>query len=215
MGAVRLGGVVSGRLIGGSRGHCPRFRLSGGVARLGGVGPWLRGCVAVPPAFVRSPWLASAGRSAVSCSQVGRASPPPRCFWFFTGIRGCKFLPLPSLGWCMHWSVSGVADWLGVPVAGEHVHAANDALARKVGRTSRKETPLRAGSRYRRRSPDTTPWQGARQRRTRGTRPGMPFTPSHHSGSQRRCGVHPQGSARPRGASCRRSWRGKQPPSKR
>ena len=43
-------------------------------------------------------------------------------------LRGCPswfrplplFLPLPSLGRCMHWSVSGVANWLRVRVAGGH-----------------------------------------------------------------------------------------------
>ena len=39
--------------------------------------------------------------------------PPPPCF-FFGGV--CLFLPLPSLGWCTHWSAFGVVFRVAVGV---------------------------------------------------------------------------------------------------
>ena len=49
-------------------------------------------------------------------------APPPFCFscclsvslvlFFLGGV--CLLLPLPSLGWCTHWSAFGVANWVAV-----------------------------------------------------------------------------------------------------
>ena len=110
----------------------------------------------------------------------------------------------------------------------EHLHAAHDALARVVGRWQPSPAatdpaggdPPESGKRLqapgsRRRSSAMTPWQRARRRRTRRTRHGMASGPRRRSGSRRSCGVGCPGSARPHRASHRRSWRGKQPPSKR
>ena len=130
-----------------------------------------------------------------------------------------------------------LAPWLGpaerhaygsMPAAAvdkvfEHLHAAHDALARVVGR--RQPSPAgtdpaggggrRAGNGSRRRSSATTAWQRARRRRTRRTWHGMASGLRRRSGSRRSCGVRRPVSARPHRVSCRRSWRGKQPPSKR
>ena len=51
-------------------------------------------------------WLVPAD----SCSYVGAVPPPSRLVFFSGGV--CLFLPLPSLGRCMHWSLNGVANWL-------------------------------------------------------------------------------------------------------
>ena len=92
-----LAGLSSGVLLGGP------VHVAFGVAWLGGwpascvVGARLRGCVSV------------------SC-------PPPLFFPFlFWGGGSCLFFPLPSLGWCKHWSAFDVANrvaggacaWLG------------------------------------------------------------------------------------------------------
>ena len=61
----------------------------------------------------------------------------------------------------------------------------------------------------------TTPWQRARRQHTSRTRHGMASNPRRRSSSRRSCEVRRPDSARPRRASYRRSWRGKQPPSKR
>ena len=99
----------------------------------------------------------------------------------------------------------------------EHLHAAHDAPAAVPGGDGPRGggTPLRAGNGSTRRSSATTRWQRARRQHTRRTRHGMASGPGRRSGSRRSCGVHCPGSARPRRASYRRSWRGKQPPSKR
>ena len=73
------------------------------------------------------------------------------------------------------------------------------------GQTRLEETPLRAGNGYRRRSSATTPWQRARQRRTKQTRPGTASTQRQRSDSSRSCGVHRPDSAQPHRASCRKS----------
>ena len=83
------------------------------------------------------------------------------------------------------------------------------------GLTRRRGTPRRAESGPRRQSSAMTPWQRARGRRTRRTRHGMASGPRRPSGSRRSRGVRRQGSARPHRACYRRSWRGKQPPSRR
>ena len=130
-----------------------------------------------------------------------------------------------------------LAPWLGpaeqhdygsMPAAAvgkvfEHLHATHDALARVVGRRQpspagadpAEGNPRRAESSSRQRSSAMTPWQRAPRQRTRRTRPGMASGPRRRSGSRRNCRVCRPGSARPRRASCRRSWRGKQPPSRR
>ena len=105
----------------------------------------------------------------------------------------------------------------------EHLHAAHDALAHTVGPdnrprrglTRREETLLRAGRGYKRRSCATTPWQRARRQRTRQMRPNMAYAPRQQCNSRTCYGVHPPGWTHPIRASCRRGWRGKQPPSKR
>ena len=130
-----------------------------------------------------------------------------------------------------------LAPWLGpakqhdygsIPAAAvdkvfQHLHATHDALARVVGRgsrprrgrTRRRGTSRRAESGSRRRSSAMTPWQRARRQRTRRTRHSMASGPRRRSGSRRSCGVCRLGSARPHRASYRRSWRGKQPLSRR
>ena len=86
---------------------CPLVLPGWGVARLGGVGARLRGCATAPPAFLLSLWPAGVR------SWVDGVFPLP---WFFF-LRGrCLFFPLPSLGWCMHWSANGVANWVVVDV---------------------------------------------------------------------------------------------------
>ena len=130
-----------------------------------------------------------------------------------------------------------LAPWLGpeeqhdygsMPAAAvdkvfEHLHAAHDALVLVVeagsrprrGRTRQRGTSRRAESGSRRRSSAMTPSQRARRRRTRRTQHGMASGPRRRSGSRRSCGVRRPGSAQPHRASYRRSWRGKQPPSRR
>ena len=83
------------------------------------------------------------------------------------------------------------------------------------GRTWWEGTPLRAGNDSRRRSSATEPWQRARRRHSSQTRHGMASGPRRRSGSRRSCEVRRPNSARPQRASYGRSWRGKQPPSKR
>ena len=176
--------------------------------------------------------LSAAGRAAVPTPyshMEGRllpydaeATPVQHCLW--AAVTAAQDEP-------------SLAPWLGpaeqhayrsMPAAAvdkvfEHLHAAHDALARVVGRrqqspagrTRRRGTPRRAESGFRRRSSAMTPWQRARERRTRRTRHGMASCPRRRSGSRRSYGVRRLGSARPHRASYRRSWRGKQPPSRR
>ena len=150
------------------------------------------------------------------------AAPVQRCLWAaVTAAQG-----EPSL-----------APWLGpaeqhaygsMPAADvdkvfEHLHMAHDALAHVVGagshprrgRTRQEGTPLRAGNGSRRRSSATTPWQRVRWRHTRRKRHGMAYNQRPRSDLRRSCEVHGPDSAPPPGASCRRSWRGKRPPSRR
>ena len=75
LGVARFGWVVPRRPFGGS---CLRCRLGGGFGRV--LWCW---------------WAAW-------CLWAVLAPPPPCCF--FWGGRVCLFLPLPSLGWCTHWS---------------------------------------------------------------------------------------------------------------
>ena len=77
---------------------------------------FLRGALWVPPSVlsccrVRPPpveWVR--GFAAVCLSLV-----PPHPF-FGGGV--CLFLPLPSLGWCKHWSAFGVANRVAVGACG-------------------------------------------------------------------------------------------------
>ena len=106
----------------------------------------------------------------------------------------------------------------------EHLHATHDAPALVVGRRQRSPAgkdpaegdPPESGKRLQAAvlRYDTL-WQRARRRCTRRTRHGMASGPRRRSGSRRSCGVPRPGSARPHRASYRRSWRGKQPPSRR
>ena len=50
----------------------------------------------------RPPFVACVG----GFVAVGLSRAPPLCFFFRGGV--CLFLPLPSLGWCTHWSAFGV-----------------------------------------------------------------------------------------------------------
>ena len=176
--------------------------------------------------------LSAAGRAAVPTpySQTeGRllpydaeAAPVQHCLW--AAVTPAQDEP-------------SLAPWLGpaeqhaygsMPAAAvdkvfEHLHAAHVALTRVVGRRQpspagtdpARGTPRRAESGSSWQSSAMTPWQRARRRRTRRTRHGMASSPRRRSGSRRSCGVRRPGSARPRRASYRRSWRGKQPPSRR
>ena len=116
--------------------------------------------------------------------------------------------PCPRAQWtrCSNTSTRRMTPW----------HVWWDAGSRpRRGRTRLGGTPRRAGKGSRRRSSAMTPWQRARRRRTRRTRHGMASGPRRRSGSERSCGVRRPGSARPHRATYRRSWRGKQLPSKR
>ena len=150
------------------------------------------------------------------------AAPVQRCLW--SAVTAAQDEP-------------SLAPWLGpaeqhaygsMPAAAvdkvfEQLHAAHDALARTVGRQQPLPTgtdpaggdPPGAENGYRWRSSATTPWQRARERHTRRMRPGTACTLRQRSDSRRSCVVHCLDSARPHRASCRRSWRGKQPPSRR
>ena len=130
-----------------------------------------------------------------------------------------------------------LAPWLGpaeqhsygsMPAAAvdkvfEHLHAAHDALARVVGRRQ----PSPAGTDQAEGDP---PESGKRLQAAvlcydtlavcvpaayQADWHGMASGSRRRSGSRRSCGVRRPGSARPHRASYRRSWRGKQPPSKR
>ena len=89
----RRWGCVASRLRG-CRSHFPPFPLGGGCAFLG-CG-WL---------FGRFLLVAGCG-----------FPPSLSCWFFFSGEAFCLFLLQPSLS--MHWSVSGVVNWLAVRVAG-------------------------------------------------------------------------------------------------
>ena len=77
-----------------------------GVARLGGVGAWLRGCATVPPVFLLFRWLAGVR------SWVGGDSPLLCFFWVGVSL----LLPLRSLVWCTDWSANSVANQVAVGV---------------------------------------------------------------------------------------------------
>ena len=61
---------------------------------------WLIG----PPVFI---W-----GSRLRCCLTGAFLVPPTLFFFCRGV--CLFLPLPSLGWCTHWSACGVVNRVAV-----------------------------------------------------------------------------------------------------
>ena len=54
------------------------------------------------------------------CARGWVGLPPFRvCFSFGFFSRGvCLFLPVPSLGWCTHWSANGVANWPPLALVG-------------------------------------------------------------------------------------------------
>ena len=102
-----------------------------------GVGARLRGCATVsrpPPRFF------AGGHAFV----VRRGFPAFRVFWFFCGGGNCLFLPLPSPGWCTHWSAFvganrvTVGAWIGCgPCPGPmgrlgYVHAGPGGLSCRV-----------------------------------------------------------------------------------
>ena len=116
--------------------------------------------------------------------------------------------PCPRPRWtrCSNTSTRRMTPWRMWWDAGSHP---------RRGRTRRRGTSRRAESGSRQRSSAMTPWQRARRQATRRMRPGMASGPRRRSGSRRSCRVCRPGSARPHRASYRRSWRGKQPPSRR
>ena len=104
------------------RGVCRRFRgvlsSAGPLLPVGCRRFWLGG----PPVFLRgAPWVSS---SVPFCwgvcppfvvwvlgfVPVGLSRAPPPFFW--GGV--CLFLPLPSMGWCTHWSAFGVVNRVAV-----------------------------------------------------------------------------------------------------
>ena len=121
-----------------------------------------------------------------------------------------------------------LAPWLGpaeqhaygsMPAAAvdkvfEHLHAAHDALARVVGRRQPSPTgtdpaegdPPESGKRLQ---------AGVLRYDTLAACAPAAYGLRRRSGSRRSCGVRCPGSAGPHRASYRRSWRGKQPPSRR
>ena len=101
------------------RGVCRRVRgvlSSGWAAALGWVSPvlagWSSGVPSGGPVF-GAVWL---GGLAASCGWAvsllwAFLVPPPPCFFFG---RVCLFLPLPSLGWCTHWSAFSVVNRVAI-----------------------------------------------------------------------------------------------------
>ena len=97
----RWAGWVASRCpIGVSRGRCPWCCLAGGVDCLAGAGAWLCGCVTVPLAFLRSPWVAgvrSWGRvGPLGCLLfVGEWGFPPSLslVFFGRGAACCSLYP--------------------------------------------------------------------------------------------------------------------------
>ena len=94
--ARRSSGVLSGGPVGAVFGAV----WLGGLPASCEVGARLRGCVPVscPPPFFFAVCLF-----------------PPL---FFSGGGVCLFLPLPSLGWCTHWSAFGVVNRVAVGACG-------------------------------------------------------------------------------------------------
>ena len=150
------------------------------------------------------------------------AAPVQHCLWAAVTVAQDEPSLAPWLG-PAEQQAYGSMPAAAVDKVFEHLHAAHDALARvagrrqppRRGRTRRRGTPRRAESGSRRRSSAMTPWQRARRQRTRRTRHGMASGRRGSSGSRRSCRVRRPGSVRPHRANYRRSWRGKQPPSKR
>ena len=120
---LRLGGVVFRCPIDGSRGHGPWCRQAGGGLSASASG--VRGFAvawrslllsSVPPGLrVCVPGVGRPVRPFPSRRWVG-FPPFPVVFIFRWGGGVSLFLPLPSL--TMHWSVSGMVNWLAVRVAG-------------------------------------------------------------------------------------------------
>ena len=150
------------------------------------------------------------------------AAPVQRCLWAAVTAAQDEPSLAPWLG-PAEQQAYGSMPAAAVDTVFEHLHAAHDALARVVGRpqpfrrgrTGRGGNPLRAENGSRRRSSATTHWLRARRRRTKRTPHGMASGRRRRSGSRKSCGVRRPGSAWPRRASYRRSWRGKQPASNR
>ena len=118
MGSGRAGGRSVSRSLRGSG------AVVHGVACFGGVFVWLHGSVAVvstvpapsdwrvrPSGARRAPHIACSGSFLL---VRWWSSPPPSPVVFFLG-GVCLILPVPFLGRCMHWSVSGVTYWLAEP----------------------------------------------------------------------------------------------------
>ena len=96
---------------------CPIFRRAAALVRVSPVlAGWSSGVPSGGP-VVCAVWL---GGLAVSCVWAvlwlwAFLVPPPPWYSFFGRGRGlCLFIPLPSPGWCTHWSALGVVNWVAV-----------------------------------------------------------------------------------------------------
>ena len=104
-------GWSSGVLSGGPVGVAFLVAWLGGLPASCGVGAGLRGCVSAscPPPFIcRRAHVRGWGGLPPFCAV---------CFFLFFWRGVCLFLPLPSLGWCTHWSAFGVANRVAVRAA--------------------------------------------------------------------------------------------------
>ena len=159
-----------------------------------------------PTATRRAASSRTTPRPGPSNTACGRRSPPHRMNlpwrpgWVPQSSTTTGPCPRLRWTWCSNTSTRRMTPWRVWWDAGSRP---------RRGRTRRRGTSRRAESGSRRRSSAMTPWQRARRQRTRRTRHGMASGPRRRSGSRRSCGV------RPHRTSYRRSWRGKQPPSRR
>ena len=150
------------------------------------------------------------------------AAPVQRCLWAaVTAVQDEPSLA-PWLG-PAEQQAYGSMPAAAVDKVFEHLHAAHDALARVVGRRQPSPAgtdpaggdPPESGKRLQAAILRYDTLAACARRRINRTRHGMASGPRRRSGSRKSCGARRRGSARPRRASYRRSWKGKQPPSKR
>ena len=123
-----------------------------------------------------------------------KAAPVQRCLWTVVTAAQDESSLAPWLG-PAEQPVYGSVPAAAVEKVFEHLHAAQDALARVVGRRLPSPAgtdpaggdPLRAGNGSKRLSSATTPWQRAHQRHTKRTRHGMASSARRRSGLQKSC----------------------------